>query len=124
MNRGTDFVFKTSQISGELGLLIDQDLDPGNPLQMEDAYFDGAHSRCLGFISLIQLVVMKVRGETQENIGTFWQLWNRVLRIIRDKDNEYIFNPHHIMVDNAGANYCGVWLVFRIEYMVDKVIAC
>ena len=28
------------------------------------------------------------------------------------------------MVDNAGTNYCGVWLVFRIEYMTNKVIAC
>ena len=44
MNRGTDFVFKTSHISAEVGLLMDQNLDPGNPLQLEDTYFDGAHS--------------------------------------------------------------------------------
>ena len=136
MNRGTDFVFKTSRICGEVGLLMDQNLDPGNPLQLEDAYFDGVHSHCQGFISLglwlyyrsmrqlIQLAAMEVRGETQENIGTFWQLWNRVLRIVGNKPIEYVFNPAHIMVDNAGANYCGVRLIFGIEYMAEKVIAC
>ena len=52
MNHGTDFVFKTSWISAEIRLLMDQELDPGNQLQLEDVYFDGVYTRCHGFISL------------------------------------------------------------------------
>ena len=46
MNTQTDFVFKTSRLSAELGLMMDQNYIPNNNLQLEDAYFDGAHSRC------------------------------------------------------------------------------
>ena len=73
---------------------------------------------------LIQLAAMKVQGKTQENIWTFWQLWNRVLCIVGEKEIEYIFNPWQIMVDGAGADYCSVRLVFGIEYMAKKIIAC
>ena len=48
MNTLPDFVFKTS---AELGLLMDQANEVKKILQQEDCYFDGAHSRCRGFIS-------------------------------------------------------------------------
>ena len=136
MNDNPDFVFKTFRISGEVGLMMDQECNQPNPLQAEDAYFDGAHSCCMGFISLglwlyyrsmwqlIQLATMEVRGETQENIGKFWTLWNRALQMVGEKDPSYVFNPQNIMVDNAGANYCSVQLVFGFEFMVTKVVAC
>ena len=45
MNNLPDFVMKSS--SKILQLAIDMDIDgPENPLQLEDAYFDGSHSRC------------------------------------------------------------------------------
>ena len=86
MNTQTDFVFKTSRLSAELGLMMDQNYTPRNSLQLEDAYFDGAHSRCLGFISLglwlfhrsmcriLKMAAMEVRSESQENISYFWKL--------------------------------------------------
>ena len=51
MNNLPDFVMKSS--SKILQLAIDMDIDgPENPLQLEDAYFDGSHSRCTDFVSL------------------------------------------------------------------------
>ena len=73
---------------------------------------------------MIQLAAMEVQGETQENIRTCWQLWNQVLHIVHEKEIEYVFNPQQIMVDNAGANYCGMRLVFGIDYMAKKIITC
>ena len=83
MNTQADFVFKTSRLSAELGLMMDQNYTPRNSLQLEDAYFDGAHSRCLGFISvglwlfhrsmrrILKMAAMEVRSESQENISYF-----------------------------------------------------
>ena len=116
--------------------MMDQNYTPRNSLQLEDAYFDGAHSRCLGFISLglwlfhrsmhriLKMAAMEVRSESQENISYFWKLWNEVLQIVGDKDANYKFNPRNIIVDSSGANYCAVKLVFGIEYMSQKLISC
>ena len=136
MNGGTDYVFKTSRLCGELGLMMDTNYKPQNVLQQEDAYFDGAHSRCQGFISLglwvfhrsmrrlLKLVAMEVRSESQENISYFWKLWNEVLQKVGGKDANYKFNPRNIMVDSSGANYCAVKLIFGLEYMTEKLISC
>ena len=98
MNIQTDFVFKKSRLLAELGLMMDQNYIPNNTLQLEDAYFDGAHSRCQGSISLglwlfhrsmhriLKMAAMEVRSESQENISYFWKLWNEVLQIVGDKD--------------------------------------
>ena len=136
MNGENDFVFKTTRLSAELGLMMDQEFTPMNCLQTEDAYFDGAHSRVQGFISLglwlyyrsmcrlIKLASMEVRSESAENIATFFKLWNRVLIVVGDKEDTYFFNPRKIMVDNSGANYAGVRIVFGLEYMIDKMLSC
>ena len=126
MNGGTDYVFKSSRLCGELGLMMDINYKPQNVLQQEDAYFDGAHSRCQGFISLglwvfhrsmrrlLKLAAMEVRSESQENISYFWNLWNEVLQKVGGKDANYKFNPRNIMVDSSGANYCAVKLIFGL----------
>ena len=136
MNKENDFVFKTTRLSAEIALMMDQKYTPANCLQTEDAYFDGAHSRVMGYISLglwvynrsmtrlLQLAAMEVRSESSENIGTFFKLWNRVLIIVGDKDDTYFFNPRKIMVDSSGANYAGVRITFGLEYMIDKLISC
>ena len=97
MNTIPDFVFKTSRLSAELGLLMDQENEVKNVLQQEDCYFDGAHSRCRGFISLglwlfhtsmcrlLKLACMEVRSESSEHIGLFFKLWNEVLRMAGNK---------------------------------------
>ena len=50
MNSDNDFVFKTSRLSTELALMMDQDYTPVNCLQTEDAYFDGVHSRVVSVL--------------------------------------------------------------------------
>ena len=136
MNTTPDFVFKTSRISAELGLLMDQDNTEENALMEEDCYFDGAHSRCRGFISLalwlfhtsmrrlLKLACMEVKSESTECIAMFFKLWNECLRLAGMKNSTYMFNPRKIMVDSAGANYAGIRSVFGIEFMTQKVISC
>ena len=51
VNNELDYVMKSSSKILKLALMMDQDAED-NPLQKEDAYFDGCHSRCTGFISL------------------------------------------------------------------------
>ena len=136
MNTLPDFVFKTSRLAAELGLLMDQENEEKNVLQQEDCYFDGAHSRCRGFISLalwlfhtsmrrlLKLACMEVRSEGSEQIGLFFKLWNEVLRMAGKKTSTYLFNPRKIMVDSAGSNYGGIRAIFGLEYMTNKVISC
>ena len=51
MNNHPDYVMKSSLKI--LQVAIDTDVDsPENPMQDEDAKFDGSHSRCTEFISL------------------------------------------------------------------------
>ena len=51
MNNGPDYVMKSSSKILTVALQMDQDGEK-NPLQEEDAYFDGCHSHCTDFISL------------------------------------------------------------------------
>ena len=134
MNRDPDYVFKTSKVMAEIGIQMDID-GPLNALQDEDAYFDGAHSRCKDFISLglwvyhpsmrrlLRLANMEVRSESTEHIAMFWKLWNEVLGEVKGEVN-YQFNPRKIMVDSGGANYCGVREVFGLEFCNLKLISC
>ena len=136
INTLPDFVFKASRLAAELGLLMDQENEEKNVLQQEDCYFDGAHSRCRGFVSLalwlfhtsmrrlLKLACMEVRSEGSEQIALFFKLWNEVLRMAGKKTSTYLFNPRNIMVDSAGSNYGGIRSVFGIDYMTQKVISC
>ena len=136
MNTSPDFVFKTSRIAAELGLLMDQENTVRNVLMDEDAYFDGAHSRCRDFISLalwlfhtsmrklLKLACMECRSESTETIALFFKLWNEALMAAGDKNTTYRFNPKNIMVDSAGANYGGIREVFGLQYMTNKVLSC
>ena len=136
MNTLPDFLFKTSRLAAELGLLMDEENEEKNVLQQEDCYFDGAHSRCRGFVSLalwlfhtsirrlLKLAYMEVRSEGSEQIALFFKLWNEVLRMAGKKTSTYFFNPRNIMVDSAGYNYGGIRSVFGIDYMTQKVISC
>ena len=86
-----------------------------NPMQQEAAYFDGSHSRCVGFKTLglfvlhpwmrclVRLASMEVRTESTKNIAMFWKLFNEALSEATGKPGT-IFNPYIIMVDENGAN--------------------
>ena len=134
MNNRPDYVMKAS--SKILQLAIDMDVDgPENPLQLEDAYFDGAHSRCSEFISLglwvmhpsmrqiIRLASMEVRTEHTDELSIFWILLNEMLAKLTKKPN-YKFNPRHILFDEAGANFTSVKGVFGDDFVKQRVVTC
>ena len=67
------------------------DMDPNghpNALQEQVVYFDGTHSRCVGFKKLglfffhpgmrqlLRIASMEVRSEGTKNIHWFWKLLN------------------------------------------------
>ena len=66
---------------------------------------------------------MEVRSEGTKNIFGFWKELNNALReATRDPDT--FFNPVYIMVDENGANFCGVKEAFGLDYCLEKVTSC
>ena len=118
MNNLPDFVFKSAKDMLLLAAEMDQSGEQ-NPMQQEAAYFDGSHSRCVGFKTLglfvlhpgmrclLRLASMEVRTESTKNIAMFWKLFYEALSEATGKPGT-IFNPYIIMVDKNGANFCGV----------------
>ena len=133
-NEAPDYVFKSSREMGEIALKMDQYLPEYNALMGEEAYFDGAHKRCAGFKTLalfvyhpgmrkiLRLASMEVRAENTLHISLFWKLFNQMLSQIKGHTTE--FNPKAIMVDEAGANFCGVREAFGVEFCMQKVVSC
>ena len=107
---------------------------PEHPLQGEEAYFNGCHSRCAGYKTLalfvyhmamcciLRLAMMEVKSESTHEISIFWELFNEILSEI--KGQNYKFNPKSIMVDENGANYCAIRKVFGLEFATSKVVSC
>ena len=52
-----------------------------------------------------------------------WNILNEMLREVTGRP-DYIFNPKKIMVDENGANYCGVQEAIGITYMLSKLVGC
>ena len=135
LNNQPDFVMKSSSKILTVALQMDQDGEQ-NPLQEEDAFFDGCHSRCTDFISLglwvqhpsmrclLRLACMEVKSESTENIRLFFDLLNEMLQIVGKKDKNYKFNPKHIMCDEAGGNIRGIKEALGLEFAATKVITC
>ena len=116
-------------------LAIDMDQDGlEHPLQGEEAYFDGCHSRCAGCKTLalfvyhsamchiLRLATMEVKSKSTHEISIFWELFNEILSEIKGRN--YKFNPKSIMVDENGANYCAMRKVFGLECATSKVVSC
>ena len=133
-NDGPDLVFKSSRELLLMAAAMDQS-GPPNPLQEQVVYFDGTHSRCVGFKTLgafflhpgmrklLRIASMEVRTEGTKNIRWFWKLLNQALREVTGND-EAIFNPTQIMVDENGTNFCGVREEFGLGYTLKKVVSC
>ena len=115
-------------------LAIDMDQNgPEHPLQAEDVYLDGCHSRCTGYKTLalfvyhmamhriLRLAMMEVKSESTQEISLFWKLFNQILSEIKGGNNK--FNPKSIMVDENGANYCTIRKVFGLEFATSKVVS-
>ena len=70
----------------QLAIEMDQD-SLEHPLQGEEAYFDGCHSRCAGHKTLglfvyhmamhrmLRLATMEVKSESTYEISIFWELF-------------------------------------------------
>ena len=135
MNNDPDYVCKSSTKILQMAIDMDQE-GPENVLQNEDAFFDGSHSRCTGYISLglwvhhpslrsvIRLVSMEVKSESTENLIMFWSLVNEMLQIVGKKCDSYKFNPRNIMTDEAGAHFTAMSHVFGDEFVNKKCITC
>ena len=80
---------------------IASDMDeegPENPLQSEEANFDGAHSQCIGYKTLalfiyppamqciLRIATMEVKSEPTWEISFFWKLLNDVLSEIVERE--------------------------------------
>ena len=132
-NGQPDYIFKSSAPMAQLAIDTDQD-GPEHPLQGEEAYFNGCHSRCAGYTTLVLLVyhiamhrilrlaMMEVRSESTWEISIFWELFNEILSEIKGRN--YKFNPKSIMVDENAANYCTIRKVFGLEFATSKVDSC
>ena len=132
-NDQPNYVFKSSAPMAQLAIDMDQN-GPEHPLQTEDTYFDGCHSRCTGYKTLalfvyhtamhriLWLAMMEVKSESTKEISLFWELFNNILTKIKGK--KYKFNPKSIMVDENRANYCTIRKVFGLEFATTKVVSC
>ena len=132
-NDQPNYVFKSSAQMARLAIDMDQN-GPEHPLQTEDAYFDGCHSRYTGYKTLalfvyhmamhriLRIAMMEVKSESTKEISLFWELFNDILSEIKGK--KYKFNPKSIMVDENGANYCTIRKVFGLEFATTKVVSC
>ena len=135
MNNQPDFVMKSSSKILKVAQQMDQDGEE-NPLQQEDAFFDGCHSRCTRFISLglwvqhpsmrcvIRLASMEVRSEATEDIAIFFKLINEMLQIVGKKEKGYKFNPRYILCDEAGGNIRGIKEALGLEFAATRVVTC
>ena len=130
-NGQPDYIFKSSAPIAQLAIDMDHD-GLEHPLQCEDAYFDGCHSRCAGYKTLalfvyhtamhciLRLAMMEVKSESTHEISIFWELFNEILSEIKGRN----FNPKSIMVDENSANYCAIRRVFGLEFATSKVVSC
>ena len=76
-----------------------------------------------GMRMLLRIASMEVRSEGAKNIHWFWKILNQALREFTG-DNDTMFNPSQIMVDENGANFCGVKEEFGLAYTLEKVVSC
>ena len=102
-NGQPDYVFKRSVPMAQLAIDMDQD-GLEYPLQGEEAYFDGCHSRCVGYKTLalfvyhtamchiLRLAMLKAKSESTHEISIFWELFNEILSNIKGEITSLISN--------------------------------
>ena len=132
-NRNPDYVFKSSAPMAQLAIDRDQD-SPEHMSQGDKAYFDGCHSRCVGYKTLalfvyhtamhciLRLATMEVISESTHEITIFWELLNEILSAIKGRD--YNFNLRAITINKNGANYCAIRKVSGLDFVTSKVMSC
>ena len=112
---------------------MDQD-GPKHPLQEVEVFFDGAHKRVSGYISLglwatiismrrlLRLASCEVKWERTSDIRQFWKAINEMLTSLNGKPTK--FNPKCIMVDENSANFNGIQEEFGLQFKLEKMVSC
>ena len=110
----------------------DSDEHAQNSLSAEYAYFDGMHSRVRGYKTLtlwvyhpemckvVLLAVMETKSENTHMVTLFFNLFNQCLKELTG-DNNYTFSPCGFMVNEAGANFNAIQVVFGKEILAHTV---
>ena len=95
---GNSYVFKSSRKMGQLAINMDQNQLIPCPLMEEPAYFDGMHKRCEGWKTLTlwlyhpascrlyRIATMEVKAEDTANCAEFWNVFNEMLREIKNDE--------------------------------------
>ena len=132
------YVFKTSEVCLEIALKMAGKLKIGqdeSSLTEEPAYFDGMHKRVKDFMTLTLwvfhpgmrmmniLAVMECPREDTFNIVLFFRTFNKALAEFLDED-EYMWDPLLLMMDEKGANFEAVTLVFGENFTKTKTVSC
>ena len=133
MNKDPGYTFKTSKEA--LAMCLEMDRTKKTVLSDQECFFDGCHSRCKNWITLaawvyhptprilVRLATMEVKVERTEHVALFWQLLNEALQELTG-DNTVVFNPIAFLVDEAGANHCGIMQVFGVEVATTRIFTC
>ena len=135
--KGT-YVFKTSELSIQIALKMAGKIQIGeedSTLITEPAYFDGMHKRVRNFVTLtmwvfhpgmrgmIILSVMECPKEDTDNIELFFRNFNGALSEYLKEDN-YLWDPFLLMVDEKGANFKAISRVFGENWRQTKAVTC
>ena len=132
------YVFKTSEVCLEIALKMAGEIkigDEDSSLMEEPAYFNGMHKRVRDFVMLTLwvfhpgmrmmniLAVMECPKEDTFNIVIFFKTFNKALGEYLG-DTDYTWNPFLLMMDEKGANYEAITLVFGENFMKTKTVSC
>jgi hypothetical protein len=138
MNEDVPFVFKTSREMAQLAIAM-QNEAPFCDQKKEEVFFDGTHSRVVGYKTLtlwcydvaqrrlLNLASMEVKSEDTRYITLFFKLFNEVLTEVYNEGKApgeqiewYHFNPCAVMCDENGANFKGM----EAELPGVKLVSC
>ena len=138
INSGPTYVFKTSRYALETAVKMDINRKPVKGkislLSREKAFFDGMHSHCRGYKTLMlwthhlgmchinRLATMECTREDTEMVSIFFWLFNEALAK-HVGDENYKFNPSMICTDEAGAILQAIRNVFGEEYL-NQIVSC
>lgn len=135
---GRSYAFKSCRQSLEIALKMDARWkgNRGRPslLCREKAFFDGMHSRCVGYKTLTlfayhigmcrmqRIASMEVKKEDKESVELFFTVLNKALAELTG-DPTYKFNPHKILCDEKGSNINGIISVLGPKF-AKRVMGC
>lgn len=132
LNGEPSYVFKSSLHMAKLALSMDR--HSNSVMSAEYAHVDATHTHCRDFKTitlwtyhpvlrkLLRIAVMEVEHENTENLTTFWQILNDMLRKV-SADSSRVFNPAGFVADEHHANWNSIRHVFGND-AVNRTVSC